>query len=285
MAVILIWCWVLTVLAYAAVVRLCVVPCAPLLLHALCCIVCRGVVLCAVRVRCCVRCAVLCVVCPLRCGVRCVGAVCFEQQICRALREGLDYIEDMLYRQLVSAIGKVVGPVDFQQYVRYHQRKLYRAQYVPRPFCYAVRRAGYYPEGTLAIEAQMEDGALADPIYTVVASAQAARPMYFALDAATRVAFTGERHLHGFINQQFSGRSGLSLNLVCVLLRPMRCTALLCPSIPCLCGCGSLYIAPCVVCSRVVGGLRSSVLCVCSLFVIGLACFRLLCGSCVVTRE
>ncbi len=126
----------------------------------------------------------------------------------------MDYIEDMLLKQLIAAIGKVVGPVDFQQYVRFHCRKLYRAAYQPRPFCYAVRRPNHYPEGTLSLEAQMDDGALADPIHTVVAGAKATRPMYFPLDASTRVTFHGDRYVHGWINQQFSQQSGLRLNLV-----------------------------------------------------------------------
>jgi hypothetical protein len=133
------------------------------------------------------------------------------------MEQGVDLIEDMLYKQLVAAIGKVVQPVDFQNYVRFHMRKLYRSEYQPRAFSYAVRRPGYYPEGVLSIEAQMDDGSLADPIFTVVAGAKAAKPMYFPLDAATRVAFKGDRYVHGWINQQFSGSSGLSLNLVSFL--------------------------------------------------------------------
>jgi len=143
-------------------------------------------------------------------------------------------VTDMLYKQLVAAIGKVVQPIDFQAYARFHMRKLYRSEYQPRPFSYAIRRAGYYPEGTLSIEAAMDDGSMAEPIHTVCASsARAARPMHFALDASTRVTFGGERYVHGWINQQFSGQSGLKLNLVrtchvCCCAALHRCTALRC---------------------------------------------------------
>lgn len=143
-----------------------------------------------------------------------VMLVTHTEHLCQSARDGVDYIEDMLYKQLVAAIGKVVQPIDFQAYARFHMRKLYRAEYQPRPFSYAIRRAGYYPEGTLSIEAAMDDGSMPDPIHTVAAAAQATRPMYFPLDASTRVSFMGDRYVHGWINQQFSGNSGLRLNLI-----------------------------------------------------------------------
>jgi hypothetical protein len=40
--------------------------------------------------------------------------------------------------------------------------------------------------GILSIEAQLDDGALADPIYPFSASSKASRPMKFALDASTQ---------------------------------------------------------------------------------------------------
>jgi hypothetical protein len=64
------------------------------------------------------------------------------------LSEGLDAIEEMLRQQLIAAIGKEVGPVDFTNYMVYHNRKMFRPQYVPVPFAYAVRLPDHYPEGT-----------------------------------------------------------------------------------------------------------------------------------------
>ena len=45
-------------------------------------------------------------------------------------------------KQLIAAIGKEVGPVDFANYQRFHNRKLFRKEYQPRPFSYAIRRPG-----------------------------------------------------------------------------------------------------------------------------------------------
>jgi hypothetical protein len=106
-----------------------------------------------------------------------------------------------------------VTPVDFTNYQRYHNRKLFRPEYQPRPFSHAIRRPDHYPEGTLSIEAQLTDGSLSDPIYTVCSSSIAQRPMYFSLDASTKVAVMGERHLHGWVSHQFARSTGSSLYL------------------------------------------------------------------------
>jgi len=44
----------------------------------------------------------------------------------------VDYIEDMLRKQLIAAIGKEVQPVDFSHYLRFHYRKLFKHQYQPK---------------------------------------------------------------------------------------------------------------------------------------------------------
>ena len=40
--------------------------------------------------------------------------------------ESVGYIEDMLRKQLIAAIGKEVQPRDFSDYLRFHNRKLFR---------------------------------------------------------------------------------------------------------------------------------------------------------------
>ena len=43
---------------------------------------------------------------------------------------------------MVAAIGKEVTPVDFTNYQRFHNRKLFKEEFQPRPFSYAIRRPG-----------------------------------------------------------------------------------------------------------------------------------------------
>uniref|UniRef100_A0A6B2KXG2 Uncharacterized protein n=1 Tax=Arcella intermedia TaxID=1963864 RepID=A0A6B2KXG2_9EUKA len=136
------------------------------------------------------------------------------QHISTHLIDAIEYIESMLYKQLIAAIGKEVTPVDFTNYMKYHARQLFKEEYQPRPFCYAIRRPEHYPEGTVSIEAELADGSLAEPLPTVCSHARAKNPMTFNINAATKIAFTGDRYLHAWVSQEFSGVSGMKLNLI-----------------------------------------------------------------------
>lgn len=134
-------------------------------------------------------------------------------ELFEAFTAGIEYIEHMLYQQLIAAIGKIVSPTDFADYMKYHQRKLFQEKFLPRGFSYPVRRPDHYPEGTVSLEAVTPDGRLAEPVPTIARVFAAEKPMQFALDAATSVTFMGERAVHAWINQSFSGESGLRLQL------------------------------------------------------------------------
>ena len=135
------------------------------------------------------------------------------RNICQHYANGVQYIEEMLRKQLIAAIGKELTPADFSAYMDFHCRKLLKPQYRPQPFSHAIRRPDHYPEGVLSIEAD-RGGPMPDPISTTAAWSAAGHPMSFALDAATRVTFLGDRVLHAWISHQFSGSSGLALSLV-----------------------------------------------------------------------
>lgn len=136
------------------------------------------------------------------------------QHVCQAFEHGIDFIEEMLRSQLIAAIGKELGPKDFTAYMAFHHRKLFKPEFQPQPFSYAVRRPDHYPEGILAIEGQTAGESMPDPLATTVVHRPASRPMTFALDASARVSFLGDRYLHAFVLHQFSGRSDLAVSLV-----------------------------------------------------------------------
>jgi hypothetical protein len=135
------------------------------------------------------------------------------KRVCQQFSDGVAYVEDMLRKQLVAAIGKEVTPADFNAYMDFHHRKLVRPEFAPKPFSYAIRRPDHSPEGTLSVEAA-RGSAMSDPVSTTVAWSTAVRPMRFALDASTRVSFLGDRFLHAWISHQFSGQGSLALSLV-----------------------------------------------------------------------
>ena len=140
-------------------------------------------------------------------------ATCFYHchDICQQYRLSIAYVEDMVHKQLVAAIGKEVTPKDFEKYMRYHEKRLFADEYGPLPFCYAIRRPGHYPEGTVAIE--NEDN---DPIFALTRLVPAAEssPMKFKINAATNITFNGKRYLHAFVANKFKNQPGAALQVV-----------------------------------------------------------------------
>ena len=110
---------------------------------------------------------------------------------------------------------QVVTPADFDAYMRYHARRLFRPEFEPRPLVFAVRRsADHSPEGTFRIDDQQVPDANAppEPIFTVSVHSPASprRRMDFPLSAATRVPFGGTVHLHTWLSHRFSStRNGV----------------------------------------------------------------------------
>eukprot|EP00808_Paulinella_micropora_P008360 g64458.t1 len=135
----------------------------------------------------------------------------------------LDFIEEMLTKQLVAAIGKEVTVDDFTAYMDYYQQRFFAPNHVPKPFVYAIRRPKHYPEGTVSIERSghghlpsATDAANA-PILSFTSLANPpnhSKPIQFAIDAATKVSFNGPRYLHALMMQSFSGAVPESLQLV-----------------------------------------------------------------------
>mmetsp|Transcript_23498 Transcript_23498/g.34649 ORF Transcript_23498/g.34649 Transcript_23498/m.34649 type:complete len:709 (+) Transcript_23498:430-2556(+) len=136
---------------------------------------------------------------------------------------GVGYIEEMLRSQLVSAIGKEIQSEDFTEFILFHNRKLFKNEFVPKPFCHAIRRPGHYPDGVLSIE-RTGNGDFGtkkntDPVVTFMRKIEgsSSAPMFFPINAATSVEFTGERFLHAWICHEFGeereSRSG-GFNLV-----------------------------------------------------------------------
>jgi hypothetical protein len=66
------------------------------------------------------------------------------QQLLSAYLEAITYLEEMLYRQLLAAIGREVTPQDLTAYLESSvggYRRLYAERYRPGPFSYTVRRS------------------------------------------------------------------------------------------------------------------------------------------------
>ena len=139
------------------------------------------------------------------------------KDVCEHYADGIQYLENLLRQQLVAAVGKTLQASDFAAYMRFHNRKLFKEAFQPRPFSHAVRRTVQHsPEGSFRIEEQPLSGSMSEPIYTACCSRSAseAAPMQFALNASTNVTFGGDRHLHTWLSHSFSGQQLPKLTLV-----------------------------------------------------------------------
>lgn len=133
--------------------------------------------------------------------------VCFSgasNDLYKHYQQSIEYIEKMLHKQMIAAIGKEVGPKEFHQFMQFHCGKLLSPNFAPRPFSHAIRRPNHYPDGILSIEAN--DGDKAEPINTHVRhlSGEEAPAVSIPINAATNIEMTGDRFLHGWINHRFA---------------------------------------------------------------------------------
>jgi len=141
----------------------------------------------------------------------------YLRRVIQHCEDGLGYVENMLREGLVAALGKVVSPADFAAYMRFHNRKLFRPAFEPKPFCFAVRRSAEHgPEGILRIDEAAAGDTPPEPIITIAHSSNGSptSDMSFALSAEARVSFGGERFLHAWLTHRFSGSGPATLNLV-----------------------------------------------------------------------
>jgi hypothetical protein len=135
------------------------------------------------------------------------------QLLTRQCSQGVDYLEDMLLQQLVTAIGKEVTSKDFDQFMRFHNQRFFGGAYAPRPFSLAIRRPNHYPDGTLSIEAAItgsNNSTSREPIETWVRHVIPSTPNSFfmiPINAATLLQVRSDAcFLHGWMQHRFQGR-------------------------------------------------------------------------------
>ncbi|KAJ3185635.1 hypothetical protein HDU87_000259 [Geranomyces variabilis] len=131
-------------------------------------------------------------------------------------------IEEMLRRQLIDAIGRTVKPDDFTKLVQHQNRKLFKPEYQPSPFSFAVQRPNHSPEGVISIDFEPSGGSWGDSdgetkiveSHSRTLEEHESPAMYIPLSAATRVPILGKRTLHACLFHRFSDSMndvGLSL--------------------------------------------------------------------------
>ncbi|EJK59016.1 hypothetical protein THAOC_20812 [Thalassiosira oceanica] len=112
--------------------------------------------------------------------------------------ETMNYVESMMERQLVAAIGKRLTQDDLQTYVRYHDARLLSP--APKPFSLSIRRPEHYPTGLVSIETVDDKN---DCIHSHSRQVNVGSTLNVALNSATQVQLSGNQYLHGWMNHRF----------------------------------------------------------------------------------
>eukprot|EP00658_Telonema_sp_P-2_P009552 TRINITY_DN13566_c0_g1_i4.p1 TRINITY_DN13566_c0_g1~~TRINITY_DN13566_c0_g1_i4.p1 ORF type:complete len:521 (+),score=108.87 TRINITY_DN13566_c0_g1_i4:147-1709(+) len=122
-------------------------------------------------------------------GVVCLHMAAAHRQYC----ESIEYIESMLRAQLIQAIGKVVTPDDFEEYMRFHSNKIFNQAFRPTPCSYSIRKSpAHSPQGTISIESQpAQSDRIRLPIATSVSHSRHGAPMGIRLSGSTVISIGG----------------------------------------------------------------------------------------------
>uniref|UniRef100_A0A7S3QCG6 Uncharacterized protein n=1 Tax=Chaetoceros debilis TaxID=122233 RepID=A0A7S3QCG6_9STRA len=122
----------------------------------------------------------------------------------------------MLLTQLKDAIGKRVKSSDLDDFIRFHNQRIFHEDFAPEPFCYSIRRPGFHPEGMLTIE-NMSDSDDKKDINQVMTFTRKLEknhkltPVFIPINAAASVEFRGDRFLHAWIMSNFNQRNEFEL--------------------------------------------------------------------------
>lgn len=126
--------------------------------------------------------------------------------------QSMGYIEDMLRKQLIQALGKEMTPADFENHMRFHNRKFLGSEYAPQPFSHSIRPDEHQnPVGMISIETIGNHLANNEPIQTMtrrISGGEGSPPIKIPLDASSVVQITGDRYLSGWLRHQFSSVGG-----------------------------------------------------------------------------
>jgi len=144
--------------------------------------------------------------------------------LCQQYLCSINYVEGLLTQQLTQAIGKAVGARELDQFLQFHNQKLFAPAYAPRPFTYAIRRPNHFPDGMLSIEAKASsilcgngdhDAATALPIDTMVRHVSGHEsPISMPINAGTSIDIGGDRFLHGWVKHSFESEAERSFQIV-----------------------------------------------------------------------
>ena len=159
------------------------------------------------------------------------------RELSHRVHNSVFYVEDLLRKQLSTAIGKEISPADLSAYMKFHNQQLFKLEYRPQQMTHAVRRSSAHsPEGKISIEGGYGHE-LETPVHVVSKSilfgvtpcggnghsnsssgdlathASSDGFVTIPIDATTKISLGGERYVHAHLQHIFSGKSRIPLYL------------------------------------------------------------------------
>ena len=148
---------------------------------------------------------------------RLVAAGAHMTHICDAFLGCVDYMEQLLRKQLIVTIGRELVPKDFDNYMLFHNHRIFSEPYAPKVFSYQVRTAGRPSEGIFSLlpltQRSGNNFVRADPYKSFVSHDIPREPFAFAINSSTNVRVQGERYLHSIVINSFSGEPSVGMRL------------------------------------------------------------------------
>lgn len=123
-----------------------------------------------------------------------------DQVLLPRYERAIDKLEDLLFSQLRSAIGKDLSSDDFRNFWHWHETTLFRSEYLPKPFSYYVRRSPTsFPDGHVSIN----DGR--EPIRTLQTTSSESQLWTVSLGVGgAECKVQCESHVHAYISRTFA---------------------------------------------------------------------------------
>ena len=106
---------------------------------------------------------------------------------------------------------KEISPNDLTEFMDFHYRKIFQSQFLPKKFCYPIRRPHHNPEGIFSIERNNNESI---SVILKEIEEQNSNPIEFSINDATQIQIGGKKYIHTLIDHCFETNEIKSLNLI-----------------------------------------------------------------------
>ena len=134
--------------------------------------------------------------------------------------ESMISVDLMLRQQLLGAVDRILSAADLSEYMRYHNRKLFKESFRPVAFSYAVRRsAAHAPDGFIRIDESFLPQSSASKINNPIETTVRFDPNIggditeVVLNASSTIRINGPKFYHSYFAHRISSSAAAPIQL------------------------------------------------------------------------